>query len=120
MFVVWQQPRFIEELIRCRDCNTRIFDGEIIHVEQTDATKLFAEGEGNSYTQRATCTRCAINDSFTVSNNLLASAVKELVADSLKESDSELSKNVRGIIREELKRILKEEAFDPGGTFSPE
>lgn len=114
VLVVWVPPQSSsiyhnQVYLYCRKCTKNIVSGTVIGLDDNDLQRL---GHGET-PYSAECTLCAIKT--LMMNQDVKTALFETVREELK-----FGNVLREQVREELKKIIKEEVHDPQGAFSPD
>ena len=85
--------------LSCKHCGQSINPGTLVSSSSYDDLIKLGQPNGYSTIYSIRCARCTFEEIFRDQN--FKSVINELV-------------------REELKKIIKEEVYDPNGTFSPD
>lgn len=93
----------------CHKCSKSIQPGTVIGIDDNDLQRLGTDQLPYS----AECTLCAIK------TFMLVPAVKEALFETVRE-ELKFGNVLRDQVREELRKIIREEVYDPNGTFSPD
>jgi hypothetical protein len=105
---------------RNRDCHNTVLPQTMFFITSADIKNLGPNHDYAAYSVR--CVTCGIRDFI---GEELENAAKQqewaatLSPDKEQPKESTIITSMRSMIRRELKKILKEEAADPSGTFSP-
>ena len=102
--IYWNPP-----YLYCHKCSQTISAGTVIGLDSNDLQRLST----SDLPYNAECTTCAIKTFMLMPN--VRESVFEVVREELK-----YGQVLKEMVREELKTIIKEEVYDPNGTFSPD
>lgn len=115
--LVWEASIFRASL-DCKGCHTAIAPKSVFFIDPYDIKYLVPNGSGYE-ANSVRCAGCGLLEFLSSEfGNLATSAMNNY--DPLKQSyQPPILTAIRQIVRQELQQILKEEAFDPHGPFSP-
>ena len=111
------------KMLACIDCSQILATAEILATKD-DIHRMYE----TAYYFKAKCLGCAITETF---KSMLkephfapSSEIGMAMGDSIEsilrhETSKGLNDSIRAIIRNEIKQLMKEEAHDPNGIFSP-
>lgn len=129
MWLQWEPSILLQEL-ECSSCNTAIPVKSMFSINPDDIKNLVPNP--NYPYQKAysvKCTDCAIEDAVEQmlrqaadsgsGGSSIRESIKSVIRSDAGAREQPIGNIIRGIVREELKQILTEEAFDPHGPFSP-
>lgn len=107
---IYDPPHYVN-MVSCKECFVNIKPHSVIYCFDADLPMVYS----NNAPYSLRCNSCGI---------------KSLIADDVGRALEQLRTGVsvntpilnllRELVRDELKKILREEAFDPHGTFSPD
>jgi hypothetical protein len=114
---VYEPPHYAPA-IQCRDCWKEIKPKTVVFISPDELQYLYY-GTNNANSLR--CSHCGLEDYYiTKLRNDLDEMLRQDAQNPAKERKPIiLVEMLNQIVRHELKKILKEEAADPHGTFSP-
>lgn len=120
--LLWEPSIYRAEL-NCKSCNETIAPKSIFFINEADIKNLLPrEGYNydNAYSVR--CAACGFRDFLRDDFGHLAKEAIEnhRLDDNNYGYDKPFKAALKQLIRDELKQILREEAFDPHGPFSPD
>lgn len=110
---IWVPPKndsiyHTQTYLYCRKCSNQIKPGTVMGVDMNDLTRL-----GSEVPYNPECTLCALKTFM--QDPGARDALLQTVREELK-----FGNILREQVREELRKIIKEEVYDPNGTFSPD
>jgi len=131
MWHSWEPCLLLQE-IQCQKCHDTIPPKGIFFINEDDIKNLIPR-DYNNYQKPYSlkCADCAIEDhidqalrhaadSGSGSGGSVRESIKSVIRnDAGGLHGQSISNTIREIVRQELKQILTEEAFDPNGPFSP-
>lgn len=115
--LIWE-PSIFKSDLQCRGCSNMIPAKSIFFIAPGEIQYLLPNNAGyQAYSVR--CASCGLKEYL---NNEFGDQFKVAIENynpNTSGYDTNLTRAVRQIVRQELQQILKEEAFDPHGPFSP-
>jgi hypothetical protein len=115
--MIWAPPPYGNVSLNCQDCSTSIERGDIFGIHGSDLPKLNRLEEYQTFIS-LTCFECSTKE-------VLSQVVDQALGkkDSYDTHIKNLGNQLKEIVKEQtrivLKDILREEAADPNGAFSP-
>lgn len=116
--LIWEPSIYRAEL-DCKGCYQRISPKAIFFIDGGEIQYLLPRESSSYQAYSVRCGGCGLKDFLHDQfSNEFRQAMNYYNPDPMN-PDTPLIKALRQVVREELKQILKEEAFDPNGPFSP-